>query len=131
MFKDTEPVLQTLVIPFHAVPQEILSEPTNAEKVAKNGHRVFFAPDGKTVEGFTSPFGSSRHVAQVGAMVKPDGQIVEVVRYDFDQIDRTDGKVDVNKPWEPATPNAMMVVLEESRDGELLVHSVKDQDLLC
>jgi hypothetical protein len=125
MTTEFEPVLKTTVIPFHEVPQELLEKPENAEKIEKNGHRVFFAPDGK-VEGFTSPFGSSRHVAQVGAMVKPDGQIVDVIRYDFDQIDRTDGKVDINKPWEHATPNAMVVVLEESKDGELLVHSVKE-----
>jgi len=119
-----ESQLKTLVIPFHQVPQELID--ANAEKHAKNGHRVFFAPDGTTVEGFVSPFSASRHVAQVGAMVKEDGQIVNVVRYDFDQIDRTDGKVDVNKPWEPATPNAMVVVLEEHKGGELLVHSVRE-----
>lgn len=118
--------LQTVVIPFHEVPQELLDQPDNAQKLAKNGHRVFYAPDGKTVEGFVSPFSASRHVAQVGAMVRPDGQIVEVKRYDFDQIERTDGAMDVNKPWAHATPNAMVVVMEERPDGELLVHSVKE-----
>lgn len=124
MAAERENELRTVVIPFHQVPQELLH--ASADKIAKNGHRVFYAPDGKTIDGFVSPFSASRHVAQVGARVREDGQIVNVVRYDFDQIERTDGAMDVNKPWAHATPNAMVVVIEERPDGELLVHSVKE-----
>ncbi|WKZ26044.1 MAG: hypothetical protein QY322_01895 [bacterium] len=105
------------IVPFHEVPQELLL--AKAEQLSKNGHRPFYTPDG-SVAGFVSPFSASRHVAQVE--VDAEGKIIG---FDFDQIERTDGAMDVNDPWGHATPNAMVVVIED-RDGELWVHSVNE-----
>lgn len=106
------------IIPFHEVPKELLE--AKADQLAKNGHKPFFSSDGMFA-GFKSPFSASRHVAQV--QVDESGKIVA---FDFDQIERTDGRMDVNDPWGHATPNAMVVVLEETEDDILLVHSVKE-----
>lgn len=107
------------IVPFHEVPEHLLE--AKAEQLAKSGHRPFYASDG-TVAGFVSPFSASRHVAQVE--VDEDGNIVG---FDFDQIERTDGAMDVNQPWGHATPNAMAVVLEKLDDGSLLVHAVQEE----
>jgi hypothetical protein len=108
----------TKIVPFHEVSLELLV--VKQEQLAKNGHHPFNSPDGH-IAGFISPFSVTRHVAQV--QVDDDGKIVA---FDFDQMERTDGRVDVNDPWGHATPNAMVVVLEWSEDGTLLVHSVKE-----
>lgn len=92
------------IVPFYDVPKLLLE--AKAEQLTKNGHRPFYGPDG-AVAGFVSPFSASRHVAQVE--VDEHGNIVG---FDFDQIERTDGAMDVNKPWGHATPNAMCVVVE-------------------
>lgn len=94
------------IVPFHEVPQELLQ--AKAEQLSKNGHRPFYAPDG-SVAGFISPFSASRHVAQVE--VDAWGNIIG---FDFDQIERTDGAMNVNEPWGHATPNAMVVVIEKT-----------------
>lgn len=106
------------IVPFYEVPKELLD--AKAEQLEKNGHRPFFSPEGDFA-GFISPFSASRHVAQVD--VDENGKIVG---FDFDQIDRTDGAMNVDFPWNHATPNAMVVVLEKGQDGALLVHSVKE-----
>lgn len=106
------------IIPFHEVPIELLV--AKQEQLKKNGHRPFCSPDGE-VAGFISPFSATRHVAQV--QVDDDGKIVA---FDFDQMERTDGQMDVNNPWGHATPNAMAVVLERNSDGTLLIHAVKE-----
>lgn len=112
----------TKVIPFHEVPAEILAQPEVAAKLATNGHKPFMAPDGLTIAGFVSPFSASRHVAQV----KIDSETGKIVGFDFDQIERTDGAMNVNDPWGHATPNAMAVVIEELPDGSYLVHAVSE-----
>ncbi len=106
------------IIPFYEVPIELLV--AKQEQLANNGHRPFYSPDGQ-VAGFISPFSATRHVAQV--QVDDDGKIVA---FDFDQMERTDGRMNVHDPWGHATPNAMVVVLERTNDGTLLVHSVKE-----
>jgi len=118
--------LKNIVIPFHQVPLELIDDPETRAKLQKNGHMAFYTPDGSEVAGFVSPFSATRHVAQVEARVLPNGQIVEVNKFGFDQMERTDGAMDVNKPWGHASSNAMVVVLEENQEGELLVHSVKE-----
>jgi len=111
----------TKVIPFHDVPIDILHDPAVAEKLEKNGHKPFYALDG-SVEGFVSPFSASRHVAQV----KVDSETGKIVGFDFDQIERTDGAMDVKNPWGHATPSAMAVVIEELENGTLVVHAVSE-----
>ena len=106
------------IVPFYKVPKELLE--AKAEQLAKNGHRPFYAPDG-ALAGFVSPFSASRHVAQVE--VDENGN---VIGFDFDQIERTDGAVSVDDPWGHATPNAMVVVIEEKDDGTLMVHAVEE-----
>lgn len=106
------------IVPFHQVPKELLE--AKAEQLAKNGHRPFYTSDG-VVAGFVSPFSASRHVAQVE--VDAEGKITA---FDFDQIERTDGAVSVDDPWGHATPNAMVVVIEEKDDGTLMVHAVEE-----
>lgn len=108
----------TKIVPFHEVPIELLK--AKAEQLLKNGHRPFWSPD-SNIAGFVSPFSASRHVAQV--KVDDEGKIVE---FDFDQIERTDGAMDLNNPWGHATPNAMVVVVEEVEDGSLVVHAVEE-----
>ena len=119
-------VYEKVVVPFHQVPLDLIDDPEIKAKLAKNDHRAFYAPQSNEVAGFVSPFGATRHVAQVEARVLPNGQIVEVSAFDFDQMERVDGAMDVNKPWSHATPNAMVVVLEKNQEGELLVHSVQE-----
>lgn len=106
------------IVPFYQVPQSLLD--AKRDQLEMNGHRPFHSPDGQ-VAGFVSPFSATRHVAQVD--VNESG---EIVGFDFDQMERTDGRMDVNDPWGHATPNAMAVVLEQSDDGTLLVHSVEE-----
>lgn len=112
----------TKIIPFHEVPVEILAQPEVAAKLAKNGHKPFMTPDGSTIAGFVSPFSATRHVAQVQVEVETG----KIVGLDFDQMERTDGAMDINDPWGHATPNAMAVVIEELPDGSYLVHAVSE-----
>lgn len=111
----------TKIIPFYEVPAAILKNPEVAKQLDEKGHKPFYAPDG-SVAGFVSPFSASRHVAQV----KVDEETGEIVGFDFDQIERTDGAMDVNNPWGHATPNAMAVVIEETLQGSYLVHAVNE-----
>lgn len=116
-------MIVTKVIPFHEVPKEILEQSSVITQLQDKGHRLFYAPDGVTVEGFVSPFSATRHVAQV----KFDTETGEIVKFDFDQMERTDGAMDVTKPWDHATPNAMAVVVEAKEDGSFLVHAVDEE----
>jgi hypothetical protein len=109
----------TKIVPFHEVPIELLAQ--KSEKLLKDGHKPFFSPDGNFA-GFVSPFSASRHVAQV----QVDDESGKIVAFDFDQIERTDGAMDVKDPWGHATPNAMAVIIEETEDGSLVVHAVSE-----
>lgn len=111
----------TKVVPFYKVPSEILELPEVAAKLKINGHRPFYSPDGE-IAGFVSPFSATRHVAQV----QVDSDTGKIVGFDFDQMERTDGAMDVYEPWSHATPNAMAVVIEELEDGSFVVHAVNE-----
>lgn len=115
--------LKQIVIPFHKVPRKLLNFTDIKKQLKKFGWREFKFK-GKTA-GFWSPYyGSNRHVAVVEAKINEKGEVEKIEKFLFDQMERADGPLE--KPFSHATPNAMVVVVEESEKGILLVHSVDE-----
>jgi hypothetical protein len=104
-----------VVVPFYKVSKKLIK---------KGGWKVF--KRGGRVEGWwDSRFGSIRHTAVVEAMVDDNtGKIIKIEKYLFDQMERADGPLET--PYARATPNAMVVVVEEDKNHRLLVHSVEE-----
>lgn len=103
-----------VVVPFGKVPKKL---------VKTGGWKIFRR--GKKVEGmWDRRFGAVRHTAVVEAMVDESGKIRKIEKYLFDQMERADGPL--GSPWAKATPNAMVVVVEEDSRQRLLVHSVEE-----
>jgi hypothetical protein len=103
-----------IVVPFYKVPKKLITRA--GWKIFKRGGKVMGMWDPK--------FGSIRHVAVVEAEVDEFGKIKKIEKYLFDQMERADGPL--LTPEDHATPNAMVVVVEEDNNHRLMVHSVEE-----
>lgn len=106
-------IQKQVVVPFNWVPRHLLEEALNETDKRWN---PFFDDEGR-VMGFHAPkFGAILRSAYVIAEVDEEsGRLVEIKKFQFDQMVRKDGPID--DPYGHATPNAMAVVVEERDDG--------------
>lgn len=106
-------VEKQVVVPINRVPRSLVEE---ALKATEHRWNPFFDENGNPM-GFHAPrYGAVVHSAYVIADVDEEtGRLVEIKKFQFDQMVRKDGPVD--NPYGHATPNAMAVVVEERPDG--------------
>lgn len=106
-------VEKQVVVPFSQVPKHLVEE---ALKATEHRWSPFFDEERNPV-GFHAPrYGAVVRSAYVIADVDEEtDRVVEIKKFQFDQMVRKDGPVD--NPYGHATPNAMAVVVEERPDG--------------
>lgn len=102
-----------VVVPFNQVPRHLMEEALKQTNLRWN---PFFDDEGRVMGFHAKAFGAILRSAYVIAEVdEENGQLVEIKRFQFDQMVRKDGPID--DPYGHATPNAMAVVVEERSDG--------------
>ncbi len=106
-------VLRQVVVPINEVPMHLMEE---ALKATEHRWNPISEPVFGTI-GFHAPkYGAILRSAYVMAEVDEEtNEIVEIKKFQFDQMVRKDGPID--DPKGHATPNAMCVVVEERADG--------------
>lgn len=107
--------LRQVVVPITQVPMELMEE---ALKAREHRWEPVYEEDWDEPVGFHAPkYGSVMRCAYVMAEVDQEtGDIVEIKKFQFDQMIRKDGPIG-DDPLAHATPNAMAVVVEERDDG--------------
>lgn len=106
-------VEKQVVVPINQVPTHLMEEALKDTEYRWN----LFSDEKFGPMGFHAPkFGAIVRSAYVIAEVDEEtGEIVEIKKFQFDQMVRKDGPID--DPYGHATPNAMCVVIEERPDG--------------